>query len=207
MAFDVAKIANLALGRVGVSRYISSLADTGQDATVVNQVYEITRDMVLADVEWPFAKKFVELELIHNTEDDPADGPMPWASDWTFSYRYPVDCLTARSIVLTGRNETVAVPFEVSTDVAGRIIYTDAESPILRYTRKVEDASLFSADFIDALAWRIAAEIAMPLAQSINVRVACEQRYLMAISRAAANAINENKRDPNPDSEFISGRA
>lgn len=196
MAFTEVQIANLALSRIGIARTISALTDSDQEAVTCNLWYAPLRDEVLTAYPWPFTQKYVTLGLV---EEDPND-------DWAYSYRYPSDCLIARRIVTGNRNEAVQPPFTVAHDSTGLLIYTDESDAVLLYTATFTDAARFSATFASALAWRLAAEIASPLAQRDDYRERAMREYHWAISVAAASALNEEKRDAVPDAEWVRAR-
>ena len=199
MPFTEVQIANMALGRVGIQQTISSLSSASSESRQCNLFYEPARDAVLRDFPWPFARQYVSLALVSEfaSTDDAV-------SHWAFAYRVPADCITCRRIVSPlGRNSSSPISFELGHDVGGLLIYCDLAEPVLEYTARFTDPAFFAADFAMALSWRLAVEIAMPLAVSAGLRQSAESEYRIAISRAQATALNEAQRDPDPESEFI----
>ncbi len=196
MASEV-EIGNLALGYVGVAHEISSLDEDSTEAEQVKRFYATTRDQVLRDFPWPFARRYVALALV---AEDPND-------DWAYSYRYPTDCVRALRLVDGHRIQTTRIPWEVASDDAGRLILTDQAEAVLRYIKRIEDPEQFDASFVEALAWRLGSKLAIPLSRSAKERDYALERYRLEISVAQANAANEGETDDDPEPESIRARA
>jgi hypothetical protein len=194
----VVSICNMALARIGVSSYISSLNEASNEARNCALFYEPMRDFVLRDHPWNFAKKRVVL----------ADAGEPPA-EWGFKYAYPSDCLKVRNIVPPGmrnpRNDQ-RVQYEVANENGQRVIYTDLEEAELVYTYRVEDPTLYDSMFISALAYLLASEIAMPLSVSPPVAEQARKAYNQVVSMASAQSMSESHEGPAPESELITVR-
>ena len=147
------EISNLAISHLGIGKEIANL-DTEQteEASACRRYFESAKKATLSDLDWTFATKFAVLNLI---ESEPND-------EWNFSYRYPSDCINMRRILSGQRQDTqkTRVPYRISADSAGRIIYTDKEDAEIEYTKNVTDPGLFSAEFTLALSFRLASYIA-----------------------------------------------
>lgn len=197
MALTDVMICNLALGHLGQTKFIASLDDRSLAANLCTQYYEQSRNFALEDFPWPFANKYAAIGLI---EEDPND-------DWRYSYRYPSDCLAVRRIVTSlGRLETAPPPFEVGGDAAGRLIYTNQESAVIRYTRLVEDTNLYPAVFGEAVSWWLAGLMAPGLAKDRKQAQVAFQMYGLVKEQAEAQQLNEQQQTTEPDSEFIRAR-
>lgn len=197
MATDVS-ICNMALARIGVSTFISSLNEASNEARVCALFYEEARDRVLRNFPWSFAKKRVTLA-------DAGTAP----AEWGFKYGYPSDCLKARYIVPVGlrnpRNDQ-RVPFEVANESGQRVIYTNQDAAELVYTYRVTDPTLFDALFSSALAYLLGSEIAMPLSVKADVAQAALKAYNSEVQVAAAHSLDEQQEGPEPVSELITVR-
>ena len=86
MAASDVVICNLALSHIGAGT-IAALADATTIARACNTHYATTRDAVLRDHAWGFAKKRKVLILIADTY-----------SGWDYSYLHPADCIVAHKI-------------------------------------------------------------------------------------------------------------
>lgn len=125
---------NLALIRVGHTELLTDDTDVVSQAGILcNAFYEATRDAVLRDFPWRFAKKRVAL-----VEDATITVP----DEWAYAYTLPTDCLKVRMLVTAGdRTPTVdtKIPYEImlgyvdaSTDTL--VLFTDLEDAELIYT-------------------------------------------------------------------------
>lgn len=196
MATSAVAICNLALSRVGISSTIAALDETSQEAIACNAVYEQARDEVLRDFPWPFARKYVELGLV---EEEPND-------DWDYSYRYPSDCIRALRLVSGDPQGRTRIPFQLGHDDSGRLLFTDEEDAELIYTARFTDPAHFDPTFASALAWRIAVDIAAPLARSDSQRERAEAGYKQALAQARVDALNEEVEAAPAEAEWIQAR-
>tara|TARA_R110001599_G_scaffold171353_1_gene362436 strand:+ start:447327 stop:447929 length:603 start_codon:yes stop_codon:yes gene_type:complete len=199
MASSEVAISNMALARIGVTTFISSLSERSQEANVCSLFYEPCRDFVLSDdYDWNFASKRTQLSNL---------GSPP--TNWQYRYALPSDCLKARNIVIAGMptpRSDQRIPFEVSVENEAKVLYTDQPLAELLYTRRVTDPNLFSPSFIMAFAWYLGSEIAFPLSVSQSIATKAFQMYAQVIARAGASSMNESQKRVEPESEFISGR-
>lgn len=201
MAQTVVQICNTALARIGVGSFIDSLTESSQEAQVCLLFYEQTRDKVLRESHWPFARAYQQLALVGEGKDT------PWAAQWTYAYRYPTDALNIwRILTPLGKQETVLAPFEVGRDNIGRLIFTDVKDATVEYTKRVDDPAQFDPAFTSALSWLLAAEIAMPLSQVDGLRKQAMQMYQAERDVAQRVAANEGEPLRDIDTEFLNTR-
>lgn len=190
------EIGNMALGGIGVSHEISSLAEASSEAEQVNRFYAATRNELLRDLSPQFARRYVALALVASEPND----------DWAYSYRYPSDCLRALRIVDGNRVQTARIPWEIASDTSGKLIYTDQDDAKLRYIARIEDPEQFDPSFVEVLYWKLAWKLATPLSRSKSERDHAFEMYRVARSIANANDGNEGERDNDPDAESIRAR-
>ena len=199
MPSDV-EICNIALSRVAHSQPIASLTEKSKAAELCRMFYGPMRELVLRAFPWPFAESLVALADIGT----PAPG-------WAYRYRYPSECLKVRNIVVPGQRRTMTsdqlIPYKIGYDDGGRVIHTDQPGAVCRFTFKIEDATFFDAQFADALAWRVAMELALPLSSKADLQQFSTQQYNLAMSLAKGAAFQESQDDPDPESEFIRVRS
>lgn len=208
MAKSDAEICNTALQRVGVTQTIDSLTQRVKEAAVCNLVYSMTREKVLTDGRWPFARKYQVLAL--SGEAAPIN--------WRYRYVYPNDCLSVRSIfpnLGAGSDPDVTreyrrqnpTAFEIVLDANGdRTICTDLPDAVLEYTMNITNPMRFDARFSSAFAWAIASEIALPLARDAKYMQNALSMYQIEIGQALAAALNEESKPEESESEFVRGR-
>ena len=202
-------ICNLALGHLGVSNEIANLeTERSKEAQACRRFFDIVRDLILRDFNWPFARKVVKLSLI---KENPS-------SKWCFSYRYPSDAI--RLIKLYPANETGAsfetynayegmkIPYEVARDDKARAIWTNLEIPELEYISDVDDVTDYPPDFQLAFSYLLAGHIAPRITggDPFSTGSKSYQLYAQIIERAKSNASNEVEQGRERESEFITER-
>lgn len=202
MAYTEVQICNLALSNLGISTLIADLDEDSNEARVCNIWYETTRDAVLRDFPWSFAKRRVTL-----AED--AGDP---ATDWDYVYIYPSDCLMLRMLVLAGirhpRNDQ-RIEYEVAYDGTQRVIYTDLYQAEAIYTAQVTDPGIFDALFVIALSWALAASVAPSIVGQVagqSVAANMRRTYTDMLGQAAAASMREGFEGTEPESELITAR-
>ncbi|MCU7218020.1 hypothetical protein [Pseudomonas sp. VE 196-7] len=193
------EICNIALSRVAQTQPIVSFTERSKAAELCSVFYAPMRELVLAEFPWPFAESIVNLADIGS----PAPG-------WAFRYRYPADCLKVREIIEPGqrrpRSADMQIPFSIGFDPGGRVIHTDQPEAGVRFTFRVQDPTFFDPLFVEALAWRLSMELALPLSSKAELQTFASQQYQIALTNAEASAFNESQDDPDPESEFVSVR-
>lgn len=191
------EISNLAISHIGIGKEIQNLAtEQSQEATACRRYYEVARKACLRDFDWPFASKIATLALI-------AENPN---TEWRYSYRYPSDAIRIRRILSGVRNDTrqSRVPYKISNDSLGKILFCDEPTASLEYTSDISDPSFYPEDFIIALSFRLAFYITPRLSggDPFNAQQKMAALYDAEISKAHASALNEEQADEEPRSEF-----
>lgn len=197
MATAEAGVCNVALLRVGHTQPINSLDDPTPAAKACKTLWDFTRDTLLQARPWSFATKRVVLADLGVDRDD-----------YRFSYALPVDFLAARFIWAGSNNpgKEEVIPFRIESDGAKRILLTDEEDAQLVYTSKVTEVGRWDAMFREAMAMRLASDLAYGLAKKPVLGAELFKAYLLALSAASASSGNQNQPEPSPVSEFESGR-
>lgn len=225
MALDEAGVCNQALARLGIKTYVDDLeTDQTEEAETCNVFYADVRDACLSTFKWPFATRRATLAQ---------DGDEPARVGWLYVFRAPSDCLVARAMwpitattdpalddlygpqgqALTTaylrtprRDQMVSYAIEKATTGDHKVILCDVLAPVLFYTARVEDPVQFPSLFTSALAWKLAAEMAMPLTQDKQKAAYCREMYRQEIHEAYAIALNEQQEDEPPTTESIAVR-
>ncbi|TXH59160.1 MAG: hypothetical protein E6Q97_00415 [Desulfurellales bacterium] len=195
-------IANLALGHIGIGRVLTDLeTDTTENGETCRLFFDNELENTLRDFKWPFATKIATLGLVEETP----------TTEWAYSYRYPSDCLEVRRVLSGSRNDSrqSRVPYIITRDSTGLLIYTDAADAEIEYTMTETDATRYPPDFIKALSLRLAAYIAPRLTAGDPFKLGerAMRLYAYELSKAQSNAANEEQPDEPPESEFTRGRA
>lgn len=164
MAVTETSIANSALIKIGGTR-INSINDTSTQAKVAKEQYDKCRDELLYSHPWNFAMKRVSVA---------ADATAP---TYGFAYRFalPADCLRVRAME----------DGDVIYQVEGRYILTDESGPLnFQYITKITDTAQFSPGFAEALAFRLAMDLAYTIGESNTVLQNMSQLFDKAIKQA-----------------------
>ncbi|QAZ38430.1 hypothetical protein C1M51_02780 [Methylibium sp. Pch-M] len=172
------EICNQALTKIGSAR-ITSLADTSKQAKTLAAIYDVKRDAELAAHPWSFAMARSSI---------PASTTVP-AFGWTKAFPLPNGFLR---LVEVGENYVMYQSGGGELfHLEGNAILCNEGSPLrIRYVQRVVNAGLYTPLFVEALACRLAAEVAEDMTQSISKREAAWQEWDRAIKLAKrTNAI------------------
>lgn len=172
MASEI-NICNLALGKLG-AHSITSFADGVVESEQCKLQYPLIRDAVLEARDWTFATFEVPLTQVSS----PADLPPEYA----FAFALPLDCLLIRYCFLPSNVAAPggAVLYQDSTSEQrqrrppwnrfGDVCVTNQSVLWARYIRRITDTTKFTSGFIQALASRLASELAMPLTNKVELQ-------------------------------------
>jgi hypothetical protein len=147
-------ICNLAVSWVAGNRIVNIGSDDSSEAQICRDNYEDTVKAVLEERAWTFATKRYKWTPL-------ASGPA-WGYDYAF--QIPSNVLTIREV---HENDTYA---NGANDVDWRReedkIVCNLEEVYVKVTVNVTDENKFSAQFVQAVAARLAAIMAIPIAES-----------------------------------------
>ena len=169
-------IVNRALSKLGDAR-ISSLNDKSKAAALAASLFELVRDSEISSHSWNFAKTRVKL---------PAEADQP-VFGFRWQYLCPSDCL--RVLEAGPWPGPVTGPFisgETRSFVleGDRILSNSGPALNLLYLRRVSDPALFPPSFIEALAARLAVEMAESLTGSNSKRELAWKEYEQTVKAA-----------------------
>lgn len=195
------EICNLALSHIGVGVEIANLeSETSQEAKACRRFYDTALRVTLRDFPYPFARVFETAQLV---EESPT-------TEWSYSYRYPSNCLKLKRILSGTRNDNrqTRVPYVIGGDAAGMLIYTDETEAVYEYIKLITDTSRWTEDASLAFSFRLAAYIAPRLTGGDPFKMGDRaiRFYTTEVSMAKANAVNEQQDEEKPESEFIRAR-
>ncbi len=186
---DSIEICNVALRRIGVAE-IERMDEASEPARACSRFYDFTRRNILQRFPWTFATRRVQLARVDEK-----------APDFEYVYQYPKDALAVRLMYndsftgLPKKNE-----YRIMSSNTGRKIYTNIENAWLEYTADVKDTSLFDDQFVEALSWKLAAEMAYSLTGNMNIANNCVQAYnAYMVEAAGSDAAEDNMLVPHLD--------
>lgn len=182
MAYSQVGIVNLALIRAK-STTISAMTDNSVAARTASAVWDYVRDEVLSSgVPWNFAKETATLAQDTTTPDD-------------YDYRYakPVPCLDIISVKQEGA--------PIAYVERGAYLYSDVDNTtydiIIEYIKTITDYTTWTPLFINAFAYRLAAELGAKL-ESIDVNDML-QKYMMTIQQAMGHNQRQDYIEDDPE--------
>lgn len=196
MATSQTEICNLALVRLG-DYLITSLDEDSTAARYCKLFYAKVRDAVLRDFPWNFAVRKKALALASET---PIFG-------YAYMYGLPSDCLRALDL-RTAYTNGPAVEFSIELNAAGtaRMLCTNEPEAHLRYVARVEDPNLYDAEFVEAVSWKLAADLAQPITGDTSKQNAMLTMYQNTLVQARQRSVVEGRRRTVAPADFLSAR-
>jgi hypothetical protein len=215
MAYSQVGIANLALIRAG-TKTITALTEN----IVVNAVWQYIRDEVLAAKDWKFAKTRVAL----------AKNATAPVYQFDYAYTLPTDFLrlcrqdaSDASVFPSGLYSedqmtgqiyinSYYYPYKIEAISDGTLCllsdYDNTDNDIyITYIQKITDVTKFSPAFINALANRLGAEIAISITESSNKFADLMNLYKETLKTAEAlNSSSDFQDETGSDSWDLAGR-
>jgi len=190
-------IYNMALSNIGTTATVQDLNERSAERVICSRFYETVRDAMLAykSCPWSFAVKVEALA-------DIGAPPEPWA----YRYAMPNDCITALYIAQDiGNNlrDGQQIPFQIVISDTGRALLTNQPGAVLCYVSRVTEAERLSSPFVEALAMRLAAMIAMPIAKNSALRQETAALAEQLIQIAMAHELNQAQHGLMPESLYI----
>ncbi len=194
MAASPVAICNIALGWLG-GNLIISLEDQNNEAVLCKANYEPLRDAVLEEREWTFAVKRLELVELTATPlygyDKAFQIPPEVIRIVQISRAGEVDSgLLVEGSFLSASRGGTGTGRETRIEWAregNQVLASNAERIFARALVRIDDTTKFSPAFDQALAARLAMDLAIPLTGSIKNQTAFAKMYGEKIQLAAAS--------------------
>jgi hypothetical protein len=143
-------------------------------AEVCSLHYPKTRDSLLREFPWNFATKTILLSQI--------DQEIP---GWQYAYQYPPNALWVRKVFdIGGIDAEIPNEYEIVSTGTEKYICCDIYQAYAKCTIKVVDANLFDPLFEEALTYKLALKLSMPLTNSSNKTQENMSKYQLAIANA-----------------------
>jgi len=181
-------ICNMALAEIGRGAQITDINEASQAARACKLRYPYARDACLRAYDWNFAAARAELA---------ANATAP-AWEFAKAYDLPADCLLVREVYEGNAEKWV---------VEGRQILTDMGDPIyIKFTRLITDTARFDPLFVEALAARVASDIAVQLSESVSRAQGLWQVYQAKLAEAKRRDAQEGQPDNMPQGSWVSSR-
>ncbi len=166
-------ICNQALAALGEDS-IRDFADGNKRARMCDVFYEVTRDYLLSQFDWPFARKQIELQKLAVPQD--------WVPEGIYAYGLPADCHHPLDIWPEGSMQ--------SFEIRGEELYCgiDTETSdipvVLIYTRYEENPTKYSAQFANLLSIALAVRMCPSITQDKELTKTLFQQYELTAREA-----------------------
>ena len=163
--FTKTHIANLALSHLGAGRIVSFDDDPSPESEMVDSFYDTVVRAELENFDWSFARKRAVLSNVSYTLREP----------WTKSLGLPDDCLHVRAVYDSGDPEPDNIlerePYLIVASGSRLILLTSFPDTVaIRYTFYNDVPSCYPANFVMALAARIAGHVSFALTKKSDLR-------------------------------------
>lgn len=203
---DDVKLCNMSLGKLGISDGIEDLEGDGTTNPTLlacQTYYEPTRDRILQQFNWSFARTQRNLELITDRV----------IFGYQYVYRYPDDCFQFRKIVnrgVVGRPERAdeRIPYRIFEDIANdsKVIATNEEQALAEYTITGVTPRMYSPLFVNCLVYNNAMEMAPMLKVDAKITTKVENSAQYWLNEAGLLDMEQDQEAPKPESEFEEAR-
>ena len=187
---SIVGICNSALIKLGAST-IMNLTDGSKNANLCGEQYEKLRDDALRTHNWNFA---IARAKLGQSSTAPA-------FEYDHAYTLPADWLRT----ITVHDNDAGRGF-VEYRIEGRELVSDADAIWLRYIRQVTDPNEMDAAFREALAWKLAADLAIPITQSSTTLQQMTEGLRQSLVSARGVDAFEDFPEPEPESAWTAAR-
>jgi len=199
-------ICNLALLRLGHDE-ITSLSEKSKEARYCARFYDRTRRALLRSHVWNWAERFATLSLLSDT-----------VTDYDYVYALPADCLRVIQVVNPVNvvysyspslrvDPASQIGFELrAIDGAGKVLVTSQADAEIRYVADIIDPNAFDEQFIDALAHKMASEMAVPLAGKPSLQKSELQLYILTLNEGKTIDASESRTRVTAGEDLVSAR-
>lgn len=192
-------IINLALANLS-REPIQNLSEANPEAFQLRVHWDTALASVLRDHPWGFAMRRKPLAAL-------AETPIGFA----YAYVYPNDCIQARRVFPCADGTwgwRPAFPFEIGRSIDGRhrVILSDLPGAALEYTSIEVPCEEFDPQFVNALAWRLTAEICLAIHADPQSHQAATATYSLQLQQAKALDMRESSSPRLPDGDFLRAR-
>jgi hypothetical protein len=213
MNYSQVGIANMALLRIGARGTIASLSEDSPNAIKVSAVWDMIFQEVLSERDWKFAKTRIQLQQNANSpaggykfayalpsdflrlcrpREKPEERRIADAYSWGWGHRnrdLPVWPREVEPYI----TETVLNPSPIPTyttnllsNYPGCETYADACPITINYIRLITDLTQLLPGFVNALAYRLAGELAISITEDSKKAQSAMGMYFQTLNSAQA---------------------
>jgi hypothetical protein len=187
---SIVGICNSALIKLGATT-IMSLTEGSRNANLCLEQYEKLRDDLLRAHIWNFAVARTKLARLSAAP----------TYEFRYAYQFPADWLRTVAV-----HDNDGGSGAVRYRIEGRRILADAPELWLKYISRTEDPNDMDAAFREALAWKIAIDLSVPITHSTTSLRTAEDGFRQALVKARSVDAVEDFADRMPESEWVTQR-
>ena len=194
MATSPTDIANIALGHLGSPLILDIDDSSNKAARSLKAAFVDAAKKVGYMHDWNCLRSRQELVQTGNT---PPGG-------YEFEYLLPAQCLRVITI-----NDDDQRSDNDNWDVEGRLLLTDADSVILKFTKYIPQVTKWSPGYVEAVALELAGRTAVAITQSKGKSVEMKQQFQLELAAFKKMDSAERKRkviDSTKNSSYIRSR-
>tara|TARA_Y100001951_G_C11281173_1_gene265474 strand:- start:851 stop:1450 length:600 start_codon:yes stop_codon:yes gene_type:complete len=181
------EICNLALTKIG-EEPITALTEDSKAGRLCNLHFNRTRNMTLRAHNWNFAIKRSDLAKSTTTPE----------FKFTAQFALPDDLIRLLDTNLVNDQDY---------KVEGKFILCSSDTLKIKYVAEMLDPSYFDELFIEALSCKLAAELAIPLADNVSLAEFMYQQYAAKLRTARSIDATEGYPDYLEASTWLDSRA
>jgi hypothetical protein len=164
MSHSEVGICNIALAALGAEA-IRTFDEDNKRARMCKVFYDIARDLMLSKFDWPFARKYAQLQQLDTTGlTIPTN---------MYVYQIPSDCKTPRTIQDLGSRDLWRV-------VADTIHCYISSGVYLYYTKHETNPAMFTDTFVDMVYLHLAVQMGPALTTDKKLVSLLREQYKMA---------------------------
>lgn len=182
-------IINRALLKLGEPP-VSSLNDAAFGKSY-EMIYEDMKNLLISSYPWRFAAKTIHLARLEEKYGQ------------YYQYPLPSDCLLILKVLESGQLKAGIRDYQIAQNA---IILDSDKGVDVEYVSAVSDEDKFLPLFREALAAKIAAELAMRLKHSINLKQVFENEFFNLIRQAELNNEIIKPAECMPDNSWVNIR-
>lgn len=178
MASSQTAIYNMAIGMVGGTRVNSPVGDS-VELNVLNEIWPVALDDVIAGRDWSFARKVALL--------NPVPDPLILLGQNRACFAVPSDSMALRQISdSTDFDPDNLHEWEIQEQV---VIVESSPGAALwaKYTKNLREPAFFDGPFISCLVARLAAELALPITNSKSTFELLWNLYVQRLNKSTTH--------------------
>lgn len=189
---DIINNALIRLGQDTIAAVYPTEAST--EARLATQLWTPVLRSVLRAHPWNFAITLSTLTLLGTTPDD-----------YDYGYQLPTDCVRALELVkATSSTSSIDMFYEIR---AGGELVTDVPDAVLKYIKLITDTTKFDDEFVEALSYRLAVDLSLPITGDKQIQANMTRLYQMAIAHAKQSSAQETRRKDTAGRSILDSRA